>query len=284
MNLNKVLGSKFAPVQHTYSKKETILYALGLGIGNDPTDPGQLKYVYEEGLAVLPSMCNVLAYPGLWLSDPKYEVDWVHMLHGDQRFVVHHPLPTQGTVVGQLRVLGVEDKGSDKGALVFSERVLSDRATGERLCTVQTTGFLRADGGCGSGGEKLPALEPVPEREPDASVELPTYPQSALLYRLSADLNPLHVDPSVAAKAGFDRPILHGLCTMGVACFGLIRLFCGGDANRLAMMGMRFSNPVYPGETIRVEGWKSDRNIRFRAYAAERELLVLDWGAAEISD
>jgi acyl dehydratase len=283
MNLNKVLGSKFAPVQHTYCKKDTILYALGLAIGNDPIDPGQLKYVYEKDLAVLPSLCNVLASPGLWLSDPKFEVDWVHMLHGDQRFIVHSPLPAEGSVSGQLRVIGVEDKGPAKGALVFFEKVLSDQATGKKLCTVQTTGFLRADGGCGSGGEKLPALEPLPEREPDVSLELPTYPQSALLYRLSADMNPLHVDPLIAAKAGFERPVLHGLCTMGVACFGLIRLFCGGDAERLAAMGMRFSNPVYPGETIRVEGWKTDRSIRFRAYAVERKLLVLDRGAAEIS-
>lgn len=282
MKLNKVLSSKFAPVQHRYFKKDTILYALGLAIGNDPVDPDQLKYVYEKDLAVLPSMCNVLATPGLWLSDPKFEANLVHALHGDQRFIIHHPLPAEGTVAGQLRVIGVEDKGPAKGALVFYEKVLSDQTTGKKLCTVQTTGFLRADGGCGSGGGKLPALQPLPEQEPDASVELPTHPHSALLYRLSSDMNPLHADPVIAAKAGFQQPILHGLCTMGVACYGLIRLFCGGDADRLAAMGMRFSNPVYPGETIRVEGWKTDRSIRFRAYAAERNLLVLDRGTAEI--
>jgi acyl dehydratase len=284
MNLNKVLGSKFAPIQHTYSKKDTILYALGLAIGNDPIDPGQLKYVYEQGLVTLPSMCNVLAHPGLWLGDPMFEVDHKHMLHGDQRFVVHHPLPAEGSVVGKLRVIGVEDKSLEKGTLVFFERVLSDEITGEKLCTVQTTGFLRKDGGCGSAGEKLSELETLPERKPDASLELPTYPQSALLYRLSGDLNPLHADPVVAAKAGFERPVLQGLCTMGVACFGLISLFCGGDPVQLTAMGVRFSKPVYPGETIRVEGWRTGHNIRFRAYAAERKVLVLDRGAAKISD
>ncbi len=284
MNLTRILGSSFAPVQQTYCEKDTMLYALGLGIGNDPTDPGQLKYVYEKNLVALPSMCNVLASPGLWLSDPIFEVDWVRLLHGEQRFVIHSPLPVEGGVTGQFRVIGVEDKGPAKGALLFFEKVLSDQVTGKKLCTVHTTGFLRADGGCGSGGEKLSVLEPVPEREPDRSVELETQPQSALLYRLSADMNPLHADPLVAARAGFERPILHGLCTMGVACYGLIRQLCGGDAKRLAAMGMRFINPVYPGDTVRLDVWNRGGNTRFRAYAVERELLVLDRGSAEISN
>jgi acyl dehydratase len=284
MNLENVLRSKFAPIEHTYTKKDTILYALGLALGHDPLDPDQLKFVYESGLKTLPSMCNVLASPGFWLREPQYDIDWMKSLHGDQRFIVHKPLPTEGTVVGNVRVVGVEDKGANQGTLLFYEKVLYDKATGEKHCTVQTTGFLRGDGGCGSGGKALPELEPVPEQEPDAKLDLPTYPQSALLYRLCADPNPLHVDPVVAAKAGFERPILHGLCTMGVACFGIIKVFCNSDPERLTTMGTRFSNPVYPGETIRVEGWHDDHSARFRAYVVERDIIVLDRGTAEIRD
>lgn len=283
MNLDAVMAYEFPPVEHTYTEKDTMLYGLGLSLGRDPQDPEQLKFVYEKGLQALPSMCNVLAHPGFWLREPRLAIDWVRALHGEQRFVVHKPLPPRATVIGDMRVIGVEDKGPNKGALLFYEKVISAKSTGERLCTVQTTGFLRGDGGCGNAGVTLPGLEATPQAQPEATLDWPTGRQSALIYRLSGDLNPLHVEPSVAAQAGFQGPILQGLCTMGVACFGLIKLFCRGEPHRLRGMGVRFRDAIYPGETIRLECWRTDRTIWFRARVAERDSVVLDHGVAEMS-
>lgn len=281
MNLDAVMSYE-RTVEHTYTHKDTILYGLGLSLGRDPLDPEQLKFVYEQDLEVLPSMCNVLAHPGSWLREPDLQVDWVNALHGEQRFVVHDSLPAEGTVVGALKVLGVRDKGPDKGALLFFERAIMDKETGRRICTVQSTGFLRGDGGCGNAGEALPALAKKPNAPATGSLDWPTVHQCALIYRLSGDSNPLHVDPAVAVQAGFQRPILHGLCTMGMACLALIRLFAAGNPIHLRGMSVRFSGVFYPGETLRVECWRTSENIRFHARALERDSVVLDYGMAQI--
>lgn len=282
MNLEAVMNYRFPAIEHAYTQADTMLYGLGLSLGQDPSDVEQLQFVYEKGLRTLPSMCNVLAHPGFWLREPALGIDWVKALHGEQRFVMHRPLPPQGSVRGAIRVLGVEDKGPDRGALLFYEKVVTDEATAEKLCTVQTTGYLRGDGGCGSAGVRLPALEAVPARGPDATMDWPTTRQAALVYRLSGDLNPLHADPVIAAKAGFERPILQGLCTMGMACFGLIRLFGCGQPDLLRSMAVRFGGAIYPGETLRIEGWRDGGTIRFRAHVVERGGIVLDRGVADI--
>jgi len=267
-------------VEQSYTVKETLLYGLGLSLGQDPMDPVQLKFVYEKDLEVLPSMCNILAHPGFWVRDPALQIDWVNALHGEQRFVVHDALPPAGTVVATTRVLGVRDKGAGRGALLYFERCIAEKASGRELCTVQSTGFLRGDGGCGSTGMHLPALCEVPEEPPNESMDWATTPQSALIYRLSGDLNPLHAEPAVAAMAGFDRPILHGLCTMGMACFALISLLGEGQAARFREMQVRFSGVFYPGETLRLECWRSSEILRFRARVVERGSVVLDCGSA----
>ena len=282
MNLEAVMNYRFPAIARTYTQADTMLYGLGLSLGQDPSDAEQLKFVYEKGLRTLPSMCNVLAHPGFWLREPTLGIDWVDALHGEQRFVMHRPLPSQGSIRGVTRVLGVEDKGPDRGALLFYEKIVSDQATSEKLCTVQTTGFLRGDGGCGSAGVTLPALEAVPARGPDATFDWPTTRQAALVYRLSGDLNPLHADPAVAVKAGFERPILQGLCTMGMACFGLIKLFGRGQPDLLRGMAVRFGGAIYPGETLRMEGWRTGSTVHFRAHVVERGGIVLDRGVAEM--
>jgi acyl dehydratase len=206
------------------------------------------------------------------------------MLHGEQRLVVHHPLPSAGTLVASNRVAGVVDKGAGRGALVYTVRELHDAVTGTLLATQTSTSFCRGDGGF--GGPAAPVLEPhpVPAREADAFIDMRTLPQQALLYRLNGDLNPLHAAPAAARVAGFDRPILHGLCTLGVAGHALVRLLCDGDPHRLRALDARFSSPVFPGETIRVSAWhEADGRAAFRAHVVERGACVLDNGRCEFT-
>jgi len=273
----------FRPIEHAYTAKDSMLYALGLGFGADPTDRKQLGFVYEEGLKALPTMAVVLASPGFWLKDPATGVDWKKVLHGEQGLRLHEPLPAAGTVVGTTRIDEIVDKGAGKGALLYSTREIRDKASGKLLAEVASVGFLRGDGGFG-GPEGAPRKpQPIPERAPDASVEINTLPQSALIYRLSGDFNPLHADPDVARAAGFERPILHGLCTYGVAGHALLKLVCDYDAARLQRMDVRFSAPVYPGETIRTEIWtEGDGRLAFRCVVPERKTIVLNNGYAEL--
>jgi hypothetical protein len=217
IDYQKLKNWPFRPIEHAYTAKDSMLYALGLGFGADPTDRRQIDFVYEEGLKALPTMAVVLASPGFWLKDPATGVDWKKVLHGEQGLRLHEPLPAAGTVVGTTRIDEIVDKGAGKGALMYSTREIRDKASGKLLAEVASVGFLRGDGGFGGpeGASRKP--QPIPERAPDASVEISTLPQSALIYRLSGDFNPLHADPDVARAAGFERPILHGLCTYGVA-------------------------------------------------------------------
>jgi acyl dehydratase len=192
-------------------------------------------------------------------------------------------LPAAATVIGRTRVKEIFDKGEGKGALLFSERDVIDQSSGEKLCTLTSTTFLRGEGGFGGPQGPTPEPHPLPDRAPDRAVDMPTLPQAALIYRLSGDPNPLHADPKVAAAAGFPRPILHGLCTFGVAGRAVLRTCCGNDPARLKTMQLRFSAPVFPGETIRTEIWQDGNTLSFRARVAERDLVVLSNGRATIA-
>ncbi len=280
----------FPDVEQAYTKKDTMLYALGLGYGHDPMDESQLQFVYEKNLKALPTMAVVLGYPGFWMKDPDSGIDWVRLVHGEQALTVHKPLPVAGTVIGRTRVKALVDKGEGKGALVFQERTLHDKASGELLATLDHLTFCRADGGFSEkegngprGGDTPPPPKPaVPETAPDKVCDLPTLPQAALIYRLCADDNPLHAEPAVAKAAGFPQPILHGLATYGVAGHAILKTFCGYDASKLKSLSLRFSSPVFPGETIRTEMWKDGGRVRFRARAVQRDIVVLSHGTAEI--
>ena len=274
-------------VEQTYTEKNTMLYALALGMGSDPMDERQLRFVYEQNLRALPTMAVVLGYPGFWMQDPETGIDWMKILHGEQRLKLHRPLPSAARVVGRSRIKSIVDKGRNKGAIVVTERILSSADDDSVIATIQQISFLRGNGGYSESGQPSDSLEPSPaairEGPPDAVTEIRTRPEMALIYRLCADLNPLHADPAVARAAGFDRPILHGLATYGVAGRAVLDGWCDADPARLKQFNVRFTSPVYPGETLRVEMWGGKTEVGFRVHSVEREVMVLNNGYAEIA-
>jgi len=272
---------KFEEIVHTYTERDTMLYALGAGVGYDPLDVKALNYVYEENLSALPTMAAVLAYPGFWLKEPDTGVDWTKVLHADQEIILHKPLPPAGTVKATTKVDEVIDKGEGKGVFIYSSRTVTTE-DGEPLCTLIQNTMARGQGGFGGCTDRPPVSQAIPETAPDSSCELPTLLQAALIYRLSGDYNPLHADPAVAKQGGFERPILHGLCTFGVAGHALLKTCCDYDVSKFRSIKARFSAPVYPGETIRTDIWTLDKGVAFRCTVVERDLVVIDNGFADV--
>lgn len=282
MDIEKIKGMSIDPIVQTYDKRDTILYALGLGYGADPLDESELPFVYEKNLRILPSYANLLCHPGFWAQNPEYGIDWVKILHAEQAFRIHKPLPATGSIRGEYRIAGIEDKGEGRGCLLHQDKELYDAQTGEHHATVRSTLFLRGNGGEGGFGESPAPAQPLPERAPDKVIEISTLPRQALIYRLSGDWNPLHADPAIATRAGFPMPILHGLCTNGIASRALVAAYCDNDPTRLRQMFVRFSKPVMPGETIAVEFFEEGPGkLRFRAVVRERDTVVLDRCTAE---
>nr|WP_281783660.1 MaoC/PaaZ C-terminal domain-containing protein [Sinimarinibacterium flocculans] len=280
MDYRKLMALPPREERARYTARDTILYALGLGVGaDDPLAEHTLRYVYEERLQALPTMAVVIAYPGFWLKEPQYGVDWKRVLHGEQSLELHRPLPIEADVVSRLRIEEIYDKGADKGALLLSSREIVDAGSGERYATLRSSAFLRGDGGCGGPREGAPKPHLVPARAPDLSVFNATREDQALIYRLSADYNPLHIDPDVARAAGFERPILHGLCSYGVIGRAALGALCAHDATRFRQLDVRFSAPVYPGETLRTDIWhQGPGRAALRARVQERDVVVVDNG------
>ena len=264
--------------------KDCILYALGVGVGDDPVDENQLRFVYEANLLTMPTMANVLAHPGFWMKAGETGMDWRQILHGEQKFTIHRPLPVEASLVGRTRVTAIMDRGEGRGAYIYLERVVTDEETGEDICTLEQTTVARGDGGCGTVGKVERSRRAIPVRDADYVCDLATLPQAALVYRLSGDYNPLHADPEVARSVGFDRPILHGLCTFGVAGHAILKTCCDYDPARIRSTFVRFTAPVFPGETIRTEMWNADDGLAFRARALERDAVVLGSGWVEFND
>ena len=282
----KLLALDIPAVEHHYVAKDCMLYALGLGLGQDPMNEDELAFVYEKNLKVLPTMALVLGYTPYWLRNPQSGVNWTKVVHGEQGFVLHRPLGPEGLVVGKTRVIEVIDKGEGKGALVLSEREVTDKASGAAVATLSQTTFCRGDGGFGGPPREAPLPHALPERGPDLVCDLPTRPEMALIYRLSGDINPLHAEPGFAKAAGFPRPILHGLATFGVAGHAILKTLGGYDPAKITAMKGRFSAPVYPGETIRTEMWQENNKagglVSFRARVVERDVIAINNGCAEV--
>jgi acyl dehydratase len=279
----------FGEILHTYTQRDVMLYALGVGIGMDPLDMGQLRFVFEKELQTLPTMGSVLGTPGFWWRDPRTGADWVKIVHGEQDVRVLKPLPTSGTLVARNRVVSITDKGSGKGAIAVIVRELAEQQTGELLVESRNVTFLRGDGGfsrqCGISDPSPEQLPAVPERPPDIEVELSSLAHQALLYRLNGDYNVLHADPDVARAAGFPRPILHGLCTYGMAAHAILKSVCNYDARLIQRVAVRFTAPVFPGETVRFQIWRAGaRNLHLRARVDARDIVVLNNGVIELAE
>ncbi|VVE50175.1 MaoC family dehydratase [Pandoraea terrigena] len=288
INPTHLLARQFPRLDHAYSQRDTQLYALGLGLGEDPLDPAQLRYVYEgrdgESLRAMPTMANVMAYPGFWAREPDTGITWQKIVHAEQEIRLNAPLPVSGTVTGATRITGLWDRGHDKGAFLQQTREITDAGTGRPLATVVQLSLLRGDGGFGDGGSDgvPPAPHAMPDGEPDHVCELSTPAQLALIYRLSGDLNPLHADPAVAAAAGFARPILHGMALMGVAAHAVLRAVIDYDDSRFAGMRVRFTGPVWPGDTLRTQMWVRGAEVSLRVTAVERNVVVLNHARVDL--
>lgn len=269
-------------ITQRYEVRDTILYAIGVGVTAE-ADP-DLRYVYEQNLQALPTMAAVLAHPGFWQRNPEYGIDWTRILHGEQSVILHKPLPPSGEVVGRFRIKAIYDKGADKGSVLYSERKIFDSTTNELLATVTQGSFLRGNGGGGTvADDAIPVPQPMPaDRAADHRMDMITRPDQAIIYRLSGDMNPLHIDPEIAKAAGFSAPILHGLCTYGLAGRAVIAALCEGDPARLRRLDVRFSSPVFPGETVTIEIWREQPGKAvLRAQVAERGVVVLNNGYVE---
>jgi len=279
---DKLMNLKIPDAEQSYTEKDSILYALGLGFGLDPNETDQLPFIFEKEHRVVPTMGVVLAHPGFWVRDLDTGIDWVQVVHGEQGLTLHKPLPPRGTVVGKNRVVDVIDKGAGRGAIVLSERTLFDKATGDLLATVNQTTFCRGDGGFGGPERAQPLPHNVPERPADLFCDLSTSPQAALIYRLSGDYNPLHADPAVARAAGFPRPILHGLATFGVAAHAILKAVCNYRSEEILSIQGRFTAPVYPGETFRTKIWRDGSVISFQVHGLDRKVTAISNGRVEL--
>jgi acyl dehydratase len=274
---HSAIGVESAPHDRSWTSKDALLYAVGVGAGiDDPLD--ELAFTTENsgGISqqVLPTYAVLLAQvPG---ARRIGDFDPAMLVHAEQAFELHRPLPAEGTVRATSKVTGIYDKGS--GALVVSESTAVDPETGEPVITSRGSAFIRGEGGF--GGDRGPRDDwTVPDRKPDHQVTYLTRPEQALVYRLSGDRNPLHADPAFAARAGFDRPILHGLCTYGVTGRALLHTLAGSDPARFASMSGRFSSPVVPGESLTVSIWADGGAALFRT-TKEDGTVVIDRGRA----
>ncbi len=273
-----LLEKEFGTIRHSYTAKDCILYALGIGMGMDPLDGECLAFLYEDGLKVMPSQAVIMAHPGFWAKEDATGLDWVKVLHAGQEIALHRPFPPAGTVEATTRITDVIDKGERVGALIVSERLVRDVATDNELCTLVTTILARGDGGFGGERKSGAKVDAIPTRRPDLVCDLPTLRQQALLYRLSGDWNPLHAAPGIARNAGFREPILHGLCTLGVATHALMKSCCDYEPARFKRLRLRFSAPVYPGEDIRTEIWREGAEVAFRCRSLEQDKTVINNG------
>lgn len=260
----------------SYTRRDTMLYALSVGMGRNPLDQRDLQYVFEQNpLRTLPTQACVVARTALLINAG---LDRAKVLHGEQRLVVHKPLPAEASLLANSWVGEVVDKGKEKGCIIDVETAVRDAKTGEELFTITTTTFARGDGGMGGPTTSKRTPHTVPERTPDRTLTTETRPDQALLYRLNGDLNPLHADPVLAARVGFKAPILHGLCTYGIACREIVAHVCGYDHTRIRAFDVRFTSPVYPGETVATDLWVEGDVVSFRCRVPERNVTVLNNG------
>ncbi|OAF20203.1 MaoC/PaaZ C-terminal domain-containing protein [Bradyrhizobium neotropicale] len=270
-----VLNLRTEAALYSWTDREVMLYALGIGMGSDPLNEKELQFVNEafatpKSLKVVPTFASVCvwgALPGL------IDLNRVMVVDGERDITFHKSIPVAARVTADSRVCGVYDKGKEKGAIIQNE-VMVRNFESEKIVTIVSSTFAKGDGGFGGPSEGLPEPHRVPRRAPDRSIDFPIRPDQALIYRLSGDRNPLHTDPEFARRAGFPKPILHGMCTYGLTCRAVLQTYADYDPSAFRRHRVRFSAPVFPGEIITVNLWKDGDSISFEAHVRERQVTV----------
>ena len=286
LNYDHLMGLKRDGDRFSYTDRETMLYAIGIGMGADPLDRNELPFVFEQpALKTVPTMATVLTRVPL-LKDCGY--DYTKVVHGEQHLTLHRPLPPEGELVASARVTAAYDKGPGKGAVIYTETAVRSEADGKPMFTLVSSTFARGDGGFGgpAGPEhgSGPAPHAIPGRKPDVTVTLATRKDQALLYRLNGDRNPLHADPDLAKRVGFPAPILHGLCTYGIACRAILQTIAVYDHTKIIAFDVRFSSPVYPGEDIATDIWVDGGTVSFRCrIPARNDTVVINNGRCALA-
>ncbi|WP_316214768.1 MULTISPECIES: MaoC family dehydratase [unclassified Bradyrhizobium] len=279
INYEDLMALKNIGQTYAYSDREVMLYAYGIGMGADPMDEKELAFVNEacaepRPLKVVPTFASVAA----WGAGPgEMNLNRVLVVDGERDITFHKPLAVAAKITADSTVLAVSDKGKDKGAVIRHQTVLRDES-GAALATLVASRFARGDGGFGGPSGGIPDPHPVPARAPDLSVDIATRPDQALVYRLCGDRNPLHSDPEFARRAGFPRPILHGMCTYGITCRAVLQTYADYDPSAFKLHAARFSSPVFPGETVTVDLWKDGNVISFEARVKARGVTVIKNG------
>jgi acyl dehydratase len=282
LNYEDLMATTIVDLPFSYGDTESMLYAISIGMGRDPVNADELPYVFEQGepLRTVPSMASVLVPD---MSPPDLGWDFSQVLHIEQRLQLYRPLPAAADLLINKRIAAAYDHGPKHGALVLFEAEARLAQDDTALFTIGNTIMARADGGFGGPRGKGPPPHRPPRRDPDLSCDLDTRSDQALLYRLNGDRNPLHADPSLATRVGYPVPILHGLCTYGVACHAILKTICAYDYTLISGFDARFSAPVLPGDTIRTDMWQDGNTVSFQCSVRERDTVVLKNGRCTLA-
>ena len=276
LDYDKLMDTSTADQPSSYDDRDTMLYALGVGFGSDPTDQSELPYVFEgSALKTVPTMASLLT-PGDLLKDCGW--DYSRVVFGEQRLDLYRPLPPAGKLLTDSRVASAFDRGPDEGAEICVESEVRLAKDDTALFVVRSTVVARGDGGFGGPSGEGPSPHALPTRDPDLTCKLETRPDQALLFRLCRNRNPLHADPALAKEVGFEKPILHGLGTYGIACRAILKTICNYDYTLISGFDVRFTAPVFPGDAITTEMWQDSNIVSFRCVVEAREAVVIDNG------
>ncbi len=282
LNYEDLMATSVVDLPFSYDDRESMLYAISIGMGRNPVNTDELSYVFEQGepLRTMPSMASVLVPD---MSPPDLGWDFSQVLHIEQRLELYRPLPVAADLLINKKIAAAYDHGPKHGALVLFEAEARLAKDDTALFTIGNTIMARADGGFGGPRGKGPTPHRPPRRDPDLSCDLDTRSDQALLYRLNGDRNPLHADPVLARRVGYPVPILHGLCTYGVACHAILKTICAYDYTLISGFDARFSAPVLPGDTITTDMWQDGNTVSFQCSVKERDAVVLKNGRCTLA-